>query len=103
MPYHNYIDVLKEEEKRLYRILKELEHNGESLIENADSPEWNGVLRKLGVKAKPLIKKELLDPIYRVDYHSKHSDRRLIRVPKDVVVEEKGQTKSYFLFKKKKN
>ena len=32
MPYHNYIKVDKEQEKRLYRICKELEWNNRSEI-----------------------------------------------------------------------
>ena len=104
MPFHNYIEVEREKEKRLYRICNELRIQGESYIEDAGSPEWQSTNRKFGIRGKPLIEEELLEPIWRGDYHSKYPNRRLIRVPKNVdVVERLKGKKSHFHFYKRKN
>ena len=101
MPGLNYSINVKEDEKRLYRIVKELELQGESLIVNAKGSEWQSTLRKFGVRAKPLIEADLIEPIW-VQYTSDKTleNNRLIRKKKGVVVEEvKKGTTSMFHFK----
>ena len=85
----NSIRVNKDDEKRLFRIMKELEYSGESLIVDASGPEWNGTLRKFGIRAKPLIERDLIEPIW-VQYTSGKTmeKNRLIRTKKAVIVEE---------------
>lgn len=100
--YKNCLEVDRKEEKRFYRICKELELHGESIIENAATEEWNGALRKLGIRAKPLIEDGLMEPIWKTT-NKKNSERRLIRIPKDIEVKEiLGNKKSYFPFKRRK-
>lgn len=102
MPYKNYLEANKETEKRFYRICKELEMNGETLIENAGTPEWNAVLRKFGIQAKPLIDNEFIEPIWIQRKPGNHStDKRLIRKKKDTIIKEiPGRKKSIFAFKR---
>lgn len=102
MPYKNYLEVERETEKRFYRICKELQLNGESKIENAMTPEWHGTLKKFGIRAKPLIDADLIEPIWKTT-HRNHIEERLIRIKKDVIVtEKKGNKKSIFPFKRRK-
>ncbi len=76
--------------------------HGESQIDNAMTPEWHGVLKKLGIRAKPLIDANLLEPIWKTTNKS-NIEKRLIRVKKGVDVKEiKGNKKSFFPFKKHK-
>ena len=60
MPFHNFIDVKREEEKLLYRIMKEIERDGES-IASSNNPEWKKVCGKLSHK-KELQTQKLLFP-----------------------------------------
>ena len=102
MPGLNYsIKVNKEDEKRLYRIMKELEFNGESFVVDVRGPDWQSTMRKFGVRAKPLIEKDLIEPIW-VQYTSDKTlhNNRLIRKKKSVSVEEVSKGKiSTFYFK----
>ena len=104
MPGLNYsIKVHKNEEKRLYRIMKELEFEGESLVEDAKGSEWHGTMRKLGVRAKPLIEKNLIEPIWIQRKPGNYMlENKLIRTKKSVSVKEvaKGNI-SEFYFKPK--
>lgn len=97
----DFIKVNKEEEKRLYRIMKELEFNGESLVENAKGSDWQSTMRKFGIRAKPLIEKNLIEPIW-AQYTSDKTlhTNRLIRTKKSIIVEEITRGKiSEFYFK----
>lgn len=101
--YISYVEIEEETEKRFYRICKNLEMNGISIIKNANSPEWNGELKRWGLKMKPLIEQSFLDPIWRTD-NKNHRETRLIRTPPNVVIEEKKKgKKSVFKFKKLKS
>ena len=95
----NWIPV-KEDEKRLYRICKELELNGISKIDKTESVEWNSTLRKFGVRAKPLIEKGILEPILKPDQRDKlFNNRRVIMTKKDVEIKEVtmgNNTRFYF-------
>ena len=100
MPGLNYfIKVNKEEEKRLYRIMKELSIHGESLVVDAKGPDWQSTMRKFGVRAKPLIEKDLIEPIW-AQYTSDKTlyNNRLIRIKKSVSVEEitKGKISEFY-------
>lgn len=100
MPYKNYLEVERETEKRFYRICKELQLNGESKIENAMTPEWHSTLKKLGIRAKPLIDADLIEPIWKTTKRGKQ-EQRLIRIPRGVIITEvKGKKKSIFPFKR---
>lgn len=102
MPGLNYsITVHKEEEKRLYRIMKELEFDGESFIEDAKGPAWDGTMIKFGVRAKPLIEKDLIEPIWIQRKPGNYPlQNKLIRTKKSVSVKEVTKGKiSEFYFK----
>ena len=88
MPNFKHILEVKQDEKRYLQLLHELSKNGECIINNASTPEWNGTLRKFGIQAKPLIKKEFIEPIWKTG-NRKYFDNRLVRLGKNVVVEEK--------------
>ena len=91
------------DEKRLYRICKELEKEGESIIETNGKKEWNGTFRKWGVRAKPLIEKDMIYPIW-ITYNKYHLEYRMIKLKKDVVVTEiPGNNCSFFKFSIQKN
>jgi uncharacterized membrane protein len=105
MSYHNFIEVIREEEKRLYRIMKEVERDGESLVDLKAHPELSSATRQLGIRAKAadLQKRGFLEPIWQTNQYEEENIR-LIRKSKDTeVVEEKGNKKSFFIFKKKKS
>jgi len=95
------IKVDREVEKRLYRVLKELEMHGESKIENAHTPEWQGTMRTIGIRAKPLIEGNLIEPIWKTE-NKNHFEDRLIRKTKDAEIKEvKGNSMSFFHFKRR--
>lgn len=90
------------DEIRLYRICKELEKKGESIIQTNGKKEWNGVFRKWGVRAKPLIEKDMIYPIW-ITYNKKYLEDRMIKLKKDVTVTEiPGNNCSFFKFTKQK-
>ena len=96
----NHIKVNKEEEERLYRIMKELELEGESLIHDARGIEWQSTMRKFGIRAKPLVDKNLIEPIW-TPFKSDRTLRkeRLIRTKRNVQVKEVDNGKnSFFVF-----
>jgi hypothetical protein len=96
----NYLEVNKEKETRFYRICQELMEEQESYIRDAHNEEWSKTLTNFGIKARPLIREGLLDPIWRTKNRSKR-DERLIKVPKGVIIEEKtGVENSFFKFKR---
>jgi len=98
MPNYKHILEVKTEEKRYRQLLHELSKNGECTINS--TPKWNGTLRKFGIQAKPLIKKEFIEPIWQTR-NRKHLDLRLIRIQKNVIIEEvQGNNKTFFHFKK---
>lgn len=100
MQYKNRLVVNRDEEKQFYRICKELMTDQESYIEDASNVEWHGTLRKFGKRAKPLIEKRLLDPIWITDNRNR-PDERLIKIPKNVTIDEIiGNKKSFFNFHK---
>ncbi len=100
MPNFKHIIEVSEDEKRYHQLLHELSKNGEYIIDNASTLEWNGTLRKFGIQAKPLIKYEFLEPIWQ-SRNIKYSDKRLVRLAKNVIVEEtQGNGKSFYHFKK---
>ena len=96
---HDFIKVNKVDEKRLYRIMKELEFHGESLINDASGYDWHCTMRKFGIRAKPLIEKKLIEPIW-IQYSSDKTlnPNRLIRTKNDVCVQEitKGKTSEFY-------
>jgi len=99
--YISYVEV-DENDKKFFRICKNLENDGVSIIENANSPEWNGELKRWGIKMKSLIEKDFLDPIWRTDNRN-FRDTRLIRLPPNVTVEERKKGRKWvFKFKKLK-
>jgi len=101
--FKHIVKVKPDEEKRLYRIFKELEKQGESEIKGMDT-EWHSTMRKFGIRTKkisgehgfidePWIQR---DGINGVKAH-------LIRVKKDVeCVEIPGNNISFFHFKRRR-
>lgn len=100
MPYHNYLKVNREQEKRLYRICKELEWNGRSEINGSD-PMYHGTMRKFGIRAKPLIEKNLLNKTLVQKDNGNVIVRRVIEVPPGIFVKPVGNKITKFFFKKK--
>lgn len=96
MPYKNYLECEREKEKRFYQICTELMNNGEIIIENAMTSEWHGALKKIGIRGQSLIEGGLLSPIWKTT-HKNNNGKRLIRVPKGVIVKER-QTKEKSIF-----
>jgi len=106
MPYKDIVKV-KNDEKRLYQIMKELEMDGECLIDSM-SPEWHSTMRKFGVRTKSIVNNDLLEKpwIQRNDDNVVH--KRLFRIPKKGnkriadVIEIPGNNISIFHFKRRK-
>lgn len=97
------IVVMREEEKQLYRIMKDLESKGESIIEKPDPERWKKTAHKLGHEGAKLIDEGYLYPILSPPrFHSKAS-MRVIKTTKNTIVEEiKRKDRSEFWFKWKK-
>ena len=99
MPHRNSISVIREQESLLYQIMKDIAKENES-ITSSNHPEWKSVSNKIGRK-RQLQDSGLLLPILKPQQHSKKSDMRVIKVPKDVEVSEHIKGKySVFPFKR---
>jgi len=87
-----YIDVNKEKEKALYRVFKELESNGKSIIDSNVS-----LTRKIGVRGHKLYAKELLLP----PAHIKRLNKSVVITPPNVEIKEISFTgNSRFVFRR---
>lgn len=107
MPRKNVVKVRKDE-KRLYRIMKDLQVEGESIIDSG-SPEWHGTMRKFGLRTKSLVNNDLLEKPWIIENKQNHKiEKRLIRLPKKndksivEVVEIPGNDISIFHFKRRR-
>jgi len=99
------IKVNRETEARIYRIFKQLEINGESVIKKTnDDSDWESTLKRIGRRSQPLLDNNVIDRPLISDFpNEKYRDIRLISVPKNVVVEEKpGNMISEFHFKRRR-
>jgi hypothetical protein len=100
MPFHNYIDVIREQEKLLYRIMKDLENKGES-IASSNNPEWASVSRKIGKSG--LQEKDYIFPILKPHQHNRENDIRVVKAKRNATTSEQIRGKiSHFPFKNKK-
>ena len=101
MSSRNCIDVIREQEKLMYRIMKDIEREGESLA-SSNHPEWKKVSGKLS-KTQDLQEKDLLFPILKPHQHSRKSDIRIVKIPKNIEIHEEIRgSMSRFPFKPKK-
>ena len=102
MPFRNSIDVIREEEKLLYRIMKEIERDGESIV-SSNNPEWRSVNSKINYKLKTLQEENILYPVLKPCQHNRKSDIRVIKKYPNIHVREvlRGK-KSIFPFEKPK-
>ena len=99
----NWITVKnRETEKELYRIMKELEWNGKSVIDKQNCDNWDGVMRKFGIRAAPLVDNELLEPVLQPDIRKRElNTKRYIYTKDNVKIEEVSMGNlSRFYFKK---
>ena len=81
--------------------MKDIERDGES-IASSNNSEWRIVSNKLG-KKQELQEKELLFPILKPHQHSRKSDIRIVKIPKNVEIHEEIRgSMSRFPFKFKK-
>jgi hypothetical protein len=97
--FKNIITVNRDEEKRFYQIMHDLETKRESIIQDASTLEWQRTLISLGKRAKPL---KLEQPLIWNTANREHKDMRLIHLPNNIFIEEKeGNKESFFHFKKR--
>ena len=100
MPEYKKVVSVKKTGK-LYRVFKELELNGESIVDNTGH-EWNTAMQQFTKKTNNLQSKNLIEPLW-IQRDGMIVKKRLIRVPKDVmVIEEPGNEKSKFRFTRRK-
>jgi hypothetical protein len=102
--FNDIIRVNRETEKRIYRIMKELEAKGESIIENVNNDsEWESTLKRIGRRSQPLLENNILDrPLISGFPHQNYKNMRLISLPKNIEVEEEpGNNMSFFHFKRR--
>jgi len=106
--YKNSITVNKNDDKKLYQIMKDLERDGECLIDSV-SPEWHGTMRKLGLKTRSLVEADLIERPWIIEDTQNHKiKKRLIRLPRKDnksivdVTEIKGNDISIFHFKRRR-
>lgn len=112
MPNYKNIIPVKPEEKRLGRIMKELQESGESVISNFDE-DWHGTMREFGKRARTLfeIKRDddrfLEKPWVQIDTHHHTVKSKMIRVKnkaKTIVEIEKKPRKNdvIYIFKRRR-
>ena len=86
------------EQQELYKIFKKLEIHGRAGFSFPDKQKQAKLARTIGMKGKPLIKKNLLYPPSLAKYYGIN----IVALPVDVqIVEKKLNKKSIFMFKKK--
>ena len=97
----NVINVNKNHEKYLYQIMNELELHKECIVENAGKTEWHSAFRKLGIRISNDFEDGLIE-FWKTD-KNKFNQQRLIRLPKDVIIEKKpGNNIDKFFFRRRK-
>ena len=91
----NYIPI-KDTEKKLYRIFKELEKYGRSSY-SYPKKEHQSISRKIGIRVKPFVeKKMILPPLSSTNKHQLSG----IQLPINIGIKEKK--KGVFVFYRKK-
>jgi len=89
---------VREEEKELYRISKELELYGRSGFSFSDRKKQQNIARTLGVRGKLIIENDLLFPVTLARHHGVN----VIAVPPNVSVKSKKIFKGWrFSFHRK--
>ena len=100
MPEYKKVVSVKKTGK-LYRVFKELELNGESIVDTTGK-EWNTAMQQYTKKTENLQQKGLIEPLW-IQREGMIVKKRLIRVPKNVdVLEIPGNQKSKFRFSRRK-
>lgn len=95
MPF-NSIKVDRIKDTNLYWICKQLERDGETILNNGR--DYDAALRKLGKRGQFLMEKGLLYPIWKTA-NMGFKESKLIKVPKNIkVVEILGKKYSFFHF-----
>ena len=84
---------IKESEKELYRIFKDLERHGRAVFSYDDSAKQQGIARSIGKRGKPLYEQGLFYPPASTRQHRIN----MVALPIGVKVEEK---KRRFFFKR---
>ena len=91
----NYIPI-KDSEKKLYRIFKELEKYGRSSYSKEKS---HGINRKIGLRVKPFVDKGLMIP----PLSSKYNNITGVQLPINIGIKERKTEKGiHFYFYRKK-
>lgn len=87
-------------EKELYHIFKDLEKFGRTTFSYPDVEKHRGIARSIGIRAKPLVKKNLIIP----PLSSTNSHRMTgIMLPPNVEITEKKDAGGFrFYFQRKK-
>jgi len=92
---------VKHTETELYRIFKELEWYGRSAFSYPNNPDrQRGIARSIGIRGKPLVKRDLFIPPAMTRQHRIN----IVALPIDVKIEEKKNGNgSRFYFRKVSN
>lgn len=95
-----YSIAIKKEEKELYHIFKDLEKYGRTTFSYPNRKIHQGIARSIGIRAKPLYKRDLMIP--PLSSTNKHRMTGVM-LPKNVeIVEKKTPNGSRFYFHNKK-
>ena len=93
---------IKEDEKVLYRMMKELETIGETVLDFKEHPDSAVATKRLSHRGKELFEKGFLDPIWRTNQYT-DENKRLIRKKENVdIIEIPGNSDIFFEFKRRK-
>lgn len=102
MPKYKPVIEVKKEDTALYNVMKGLTKKREYLIDNY-TPEKQDILIKIGRQSEKLLQDNILD--YPLIWHTanrKNQDKRLIRLPPNVKLEEiPGEKIITFHFKRR--
>jgi len=88
---------IKESEKELYRIFKDLERHGRATFSYNDPVKHQSISRSIGIRGKPLYEKGLFYPPASTRQHRIN----IVALPIGVQVKEKKiKKKHHFFFKR---
>lgn len=95
-----YSIAIKKDEKELYHIFKDLEKYGRTSFSYPEAKKQRGIARSIGIRAKPLCKRDLMLPPAMTRQHR----ISIVALPINVeIAEKKTPNGSRFYFSRRKN
>ncbi len=90
----NHSIIIRDSEKELYRIFKDLERYGRTTFNYPDREKQQGIARSIGIRGKSLIERDLFLPPAR----TRNQRINIIALPIGVKIKEKKIKKNHRFF-----